>query len=453
MVCINVRAIAKTIGVLSILCSTSGKIASASAFRILQDDSIAMQARIDMIQRAEQTIDLAYFGLNTDEAPVAILELLRQASQRGVKVRIVVDGYRAKIPTGLVRYLKRSGVPIRIYHHRKHLDPTWHNQRIHSKLMVADSTIAIVGSRNLENENFGLGESRNYVDCDAIVAGEVAVQVQSYFDWLWRLPDVKSPAGSIPIRVDLLRFRKRGHSEWHDAWRRADCVHDYQRLLSRSIDRVTCRMGVELYSNCDPLGDAVRGIDIQLLHDCRTDKSNRRFQRHVLRMMDCAEHCVLIESPFPAFHAKTRAAIARARKRGVRVTILTNSLESTTIPSAYAAYQNQKRSFLRQGVQLWEFCGRNTLHAKTMIVDHSTWMLGSYNFDIRSDISNLELAIVSDCPVGAAMLATDIQTRISKSTRIQPGKLILPIGGNPSLSQRSKLLLRRCLVESYRGLL
>ncbi len=449
----NVRTIAKTVAVVLILFSKSGTIANASAFRILQDDSIAMQARVDMIQRAEQTIDLAYYGFNTDEAPIAILELLRQASQRGVKVRVVIDGFRSGIPIGLVQHLKRSGVQIHTYHDGKRLDPRWSNQRIHSKLMVVDSTAAIVGSRNLENEHFGLGETRNFVDCDAIVAGEVAVQVQSYFNWLWRLPDVKSPPDSIPSRIDLLKFLKRGESDWNDAWRRADCSHDYQRLLNQSVQRVTCRMNVELNSDCDPLGEAVRGIDIDLLHDCQTDKSNRRFQRRVLRMMDGANQCILIESPYPAFHLKTRLAISRARKRGVQVTILTNSLESTTVPSAYAAYQNQKRALLRQGVQLWECCGHNTLHAKTMIVDHSTWMLGSYNFDIRSDISNLELAIVSDCPVGATMLATDIQTRIAHSTRIQPGTLILPIGGNPSLYQRSKLLLRRCLVESYRGLL
>lgn len=449
----NVRAIAMTATMLSIMTWVPANVAEASSFRVLDSHSIAMQARIDMIQRAECSIDLAYYGVDTGEVPVAILELLRQASQRGVRVRLVVDGFYSKIPAGLREHLERFGIQIRDYHVNNRLDPTWINQRIHSKLIVVDSTTAIVGSRNLQNEHFGLGEKRNFVDCDALVTGEVAALGQSYFQWLWKLPDVEPTWHGFPICLKMCKIRPTGNSEWNRAWRRARSPQDYQRLLSQSVQRVTCRLGVKLDSDCDLLADSVHGMQIRLLTDCLADKSTGRFQREVVRMIDCAQQCVNIESPYPAFHPRVRSAISRARRRGVHVTILTNSLESTNVLASYAAYQNQKRSLLREGVRLHEFCGKDTLHAKTMVVDQSTWMLGSYNFDSRSDISNLELCIVSDCPVGAAMLTADRQSRLSKSTRIVPNKLRLPIGGNPSLSQRSRLMLQRAVVESYRILL
>jgi putative cardiolipin synthase len=449
----NVRTIATTAAILSVLSLASNRDAEASSFRLLHGNSMAMQARIDLIQRAESSIDLAYYGLDTGEVPVAILELLRQASQRGVRVRLVVDGFYGKMPAGLCKYLERCGIQIRDYHVNNRLDPTWINQRIHSKLLVVDSTIAIIGSRNMQDEHFGLGEDRNYIDCDALISGEVAVQGQSYFRWLWQLPDLEPTRHGIPACLKMCKLRPRGGSDWNKAWRRAKSPRDYQHLLSQSLQRVTCRLDVELNSDVDLLADSIFGLQIRLLTDCKTDKSSGRFQREVVRMMDCANRCVKFESPYPAFHPNVRSAISRARSRGVSVTILTNSLESTNVLGAYAAYQNQKRSLLREGVRLREFCGKDTLHAKTMVVDHSTWMLGSYNFDARSDKSNLELCIVSDCPVGAAMLDSDIQSRVANSTRMMPGKVFLPVGGHPSLSKRSKMILRRVVVESYRGLL
>jgi len=438
---------------LSLSYATVASAAPTSSVRVLSGNSMAMQARIDLIQRAEHTIDLAYYGVNTDEVPIAILELLRQASGRGVKVRLVVDCFRSKLPKGLNAYLKRSGIQIYSYHSGARLNPQWLNQRIHSKLIVADSSIAIVGSRNLEDEHFGLGEKTNFIDCEALVSGEIAYRVQSYFNWLWRLPDTEPIAEESPLRLGVVRLHPKGRSDWNKAWRAADDTQDYRALLNHALQRVTCRLNVELNSGQDLLSDSIYNSNICLLRDCCVDKSERKLQRDIIRIMDSACHCLLIETPYPAFHANIRKAISRARRRGVSVLILTNSLESTNRMGVYAAYQNQKRGLLREGVQLRELCGRDTLHSKTMIVDHKTWMLGSYNFDCRSDLSNLEIAIVSDCPEGAAMLAADMEPRLRNSTLIESGKIIMPVGANPTWCKRPELIMRRCVVEAYRGLL
>jgi phosphatidylserine/phosphatidylglycerophosphate/cardiolipin synthase-like enzyme len=192
---------------------------------------------------------------------------------------------------------------------------------------------------------------------------------------------------------------------------------------------------------------------MSLLHDCRPDKSDDHFQRGIVRMMDHAKCSLLIETPYPAFDPKIRAAISRASRRGVQVTILTNSLNSIDHVSVYAAYQNQKRSLLREGVQLREYCGRHTLHAKTMIIDDSSWMLGSYNFDARSDNLNLELCIVSCDPAGAAALRGNVQKRLAKSTLIASDKILLPVGQNATLLKRARMAILRTVVELYRGLL
>ncbi|QDV45081.1 Major cardiolipin synthase ClsA [Stieleria neptunia] len=427
--------------------------ANASSVRLLDGPHESLQARVDLIQQARQTIDLSYYAIDTDEVPVALLELLRQATLRGVRVRILVDGLKSRLPAKFEQYLSSYGIQLRVYHPPQQGHPRWLNRRLHSKLMVVDSCNAIIGSSNLENEHFGLKQERGFVDCDAIIFGEIAQQTQVYFDWLWATPDVQPAPAKDSLGLDVLSYRPFGRSDWKNAWRDADGPADYQRLLNQALQRVVCECGVGLNPQCDWMAEALHGINIQLLHDCSSDKSEHHVKHRIIQMMDRAKQSMLIESPYPAFDRSIRTAISRARNRGVCVTILTNSLETTDQLNVYAAYQNQKRGLLREGVQLREFVGRDTLHAKTMLIDDCCWMLGSYNFDARSNHLNLELCIVSNDPAGAAWLRSNLQTRLAQSTPVPARNWILSVGQDATASKRARLMMKRSVIELYRGLL
>ncbi len=424
--------------------------AQDNRLRILTDDAEALQARIDLIQRAENSIDVAYYSVDTDQVPVALLELLRQASVRGVRVRILVDGLIFRVPAKFEKYLRRFGVNIRVYHQPHQGNLRWLNRRLHSKLIVVDDSVAIIGSRNLENEYYQFHHDRNFVDCDALVSGDVAKRAKVYFDRLWCTPDVSRAPDHDSLRFDALKYSPTDRTEWNLAWRHAKGPADYQQLLCRSLQQVTSHCNVRLNSNRDWMADSLHGVDVDLLHDCLTDKSKRIVQQRIVQLMDSARRSLLIESPYPAFDRPIRQAISRARSRGVQVTLLTNSLRSTDQVNVYAAYQNQKRGLLKEGVQLREFSSNDILHAKTMIVDNRSCMLGSYNFDGRSDTLNLELCIVSNDPVVTNAVRDSVQTRLAKSTRIAAGRLWLSVGPEGTASKRIRMALKRGVVELYR---
>ncbi|NNE00309.1 MAG: phosphatidylserine/phosphatidylglycerophosphate/cardiolipin synthase family protein [Pirellulaceae bacterium] len=426
-------------------------VAQESRLAVLRDKTEALQVRVDLIQRAEHSIDLAYYAIDTDEVPVAIMELLRRASMRGVRVRMLVDGLKSRVPSKFEHYLRGFGVDVRVYHAPHQGNVRWLNRRLHSKLIVADGAMAVIGSRNLENEYYNMDNKRSFMDCDAFVAGDVAHKAQAYFDWLWNTPDVQPAPDHDSFSMDVINSRPRGRDAWEEAWRDAASPSDFQSLLCLAVKRVVCQTGVQLDSQCDWIGKAEPGIKICLLHDCTSDKSEDRVQRGIVGMIDRARCHLLIESPYPAFDRPVRQAISRARARDVRVTILTNSLNSTDQLNVYAAYQNQKRGLLREGVQLREYCGDDILHAKTMIADNSCWMLGSYNFDARSDNLNLELCLISNDPKGAIQVRNSIQSRLQKSRAIKRGRLLLPVGSGASWHKRVRLIVKRSLVEIYRG--
>jgi putative cardiolipin synthase len=321
--------------------------------------------------------------------------------------------------------------------------------------MVCDGETAIIGSRNLENEHFEFDCEQNYIDCDAIVWGDVARRSQTFFDLLWSASDVKRCQAGGLLEMQFPSGNVFERSDWDQAWRRAAGPADCQRLLQQAVERVACRCSVQLPGDAarDWRDSAIHGSDLRLLHDGRANKSRSSMQDQIIRLVDGARCAVLIESPYPALDRRTRAAISRARKRGVAVTILTNSLDSTNHVCVYAAYQNQKRSLLREGVVLREYCGREILHAKMMIVDDGVCLLGSHNFDARSDYLNLELCIVACDAAAVAAVREHLQNRLSRSTRIDADSWILPVGGDAPLHKRVGLTLQRLVVELYRGLL
>jgi putative cardiolipin synthase len=105
-------------------------------------------------------------------------------------------------------------------------------------------------------------------------------------------------------------------------------------------------------------------------------------------------------------------------KRGVKIQILTNSLEATDVAAVHAGYAKRRKPLLEAGITLYEMqrlspetqqprrAGRplgrsssaSSLHAKTFSVDRARVFIGSFNFDPRSANLNTELGFVIESP-------------------------------------------------------
>jgi putative cardiolipin synthase len=114
---------------------------------------------------------------------------------------------------------------------------------------------------------------------------------------------------------------------------------------------------------------------------------------------------------------------AALAKRGVKVSVLTNSLEATDVAAVHAGYARYRKPMLESGVTMFEMkrrsslatarraltessgSSRSSLHAKTFAIDRSRIFVGSFNFDPRSARLNTELGFVIDSPALARQLA------------------------------------------------
>jgi putative cardiolipin synthase len=79
----------------------------------------------------------------------------------------------------------------------------------------------------------------------------------------------------------------------------------------------------------------------------------------------------------------------------VYVRILTNSLRSADGVLPHAGYLKYRRRLVRAGVDVREYKGPQTFHAKSAVIDGRIALVGSYNVDPRSQNLNTEVMAVA----------------------------------------------------------
>jgi cardiolipin synthase C len=116
-----------------------------------------------------------------------------------------------------------------------------------------------------------------------------------------------------------------------------------------------------------------------------------------------------------------------AANRGVKIKILTNSLDATDVAAVHAGYAKRRKSLLTAGIALFETrrlqgieksedglsgSSDSSLHAKTFAMDGTRVFVGSFNFDPRSAHLNTELGFVIDSPTMAHGIASAFDTEV-----------------------------------------
>ncbi len=341
--------------------------ASADVFRILDDPRDAAQARVDLIQQADREIHALYFLARNDRITLTALALLRDARRRGVgSVRLIVDANFHRIPKGVLAHLTEEGVEIRVYHPLTLRHPSWIFRRMHEKVVVVDGERYIAGGRNLAESYFGLAK-KNYIDRDVYVEGPSAADAARHFENLWSSRHV----ADLDVHVSR-RERRRAAQLLDDAQREMECG-----------GFVTLNTGRDWSEGAEPI-DSVR-----FLHDPVDD--GPRVAVRLADMIEQAKESIIIESPYLVPSKSMRELLEKKLKEGVYVRILTNSLRSSDGVLPHAGYLKYRRFLVRAGVDVREYKGPDTFHAKSAVIDGRIALVGSYNVDPRSQNLNTEV--------------------------------------------------------------
>lgn len=395
--------------------------ARADVFRLLISDYEAAQARVDLIDQAAESIETSYYWIGNDRIGAMFLSRLKAAAERGVRVRLIVDAEHNDVPDEVQAVLMRSGVEIKEYHPLSLHHPRWVNLRMHDKTLIVDGQQLIVGSRNMRNAHFGLAEI-NFVDRDAYLRGQTARQAQRYFECLWASAEV------FPPDLNRRPHQRRKESAL-DLAKLGVCVSgaastcDLARLwIDAGNDVAVCCRPIVFGSGTDWSASCVEESDcIRFVYDpCGKKGHPSGISQQLIDLIDRARCSVVIETPYFLMSARLKRALADALARGVRVKVLTNSLQTTDHRAIAAGFTNQKQCFLLpRGADVWELAGSNHhLHAKSAVIDGSIAFVGSYNFDPRSEYLNTETGVIACDPEIAAWVDASIRQHMQGSYHI-----------------------------------
>lgn len=126
---------------------------------------------IHYINDSKNTIDIAVYSINNDR----IVTALKQAHNRGVKLRILTDKLQASAKSSKAIDLYKYGINIKV--NSKH-------KIEHNKFAIYDTKVASTGSFNWTNS----ATNKNSENCLFLIQDEISVgKYRERFEKLWAL--------------------------------------------------------------------------------------------------------------------------------------------------------------------------------------------------------------------------------------------------------------------------
>jgi cardiolipin synthase C len=393
----------------------------------------AFASRVDLVRTAQRTLDVQYYIWRDDLTGTLLLEALREAADRGVRVRLLLDdnGIPHALDSTLAALDAHPNIEVRLFNPFVVRKPKFIgyltdfsrlNRRMHNKSLTADGIATILGGRNIGDEYFGATDGVVFADLDVLAIGPAATDVAHDFDRYWASAPAW-PAHEIlpaprPGALDALDRAAHAVEDNPAAAAYIATLHektDVRRLLDGTLPLEWAR--TRLVSDDPAKAQGKAGPDSLVLSQLRDILGEPR------RELD------LISPYFVPGEVGTQY-FTRLAAQGVNVRVLTNSLEATDVLPVHAGYARRREALLKGGVELFELrkaagvgaprehapgvfgSSGSSLHAKTFAVDAQRVFVGSLNFDPRSANLNTELGLVIESPVLASRIESAFWTQV-----------------------------------------
>lgn len=297
-------------------------------------------ALLKAIESAQEHIHLQVYILNYDSTGQVVLEALKNAARRRVKVFLVVDGYASQnLPRRVIRELREAGIAFRFFEPFIKSRYFYFGRRLHHKIFVADGRYGLVGGINIADRYNDTDGIPAWLDFALEVEGQAALQLCVLCWKAWKGFPRKmalTPCELSPPRINI-------------------APEDAMKVRLRRNDWVRRK-------------NEISASYVQMF---------RRSQREI---------CLLSSHFLPGKFI--RKMLAEAVSRGVKVTIITAG--TSDIKLAKHAERWLYDWLLRNKIQLYEY-QPSVLHAKLAVCDGEWMTIGSYNVNNISAYASIEL--------------------------------------------------------------
>ncbi|HEX7282794.1 MAG TPA: phospholipase D-like domain-containing protein [Vicinamibacterales bacterium] len=323
----------------------------------------AFPPMLEAIKQSKQRINFETYVFKDEKIGEQFLQALEQAAQRGVVVRMILDPIGSVLSDENQERLKNAGVQVSWFNPLRFWSLEETNYRTHRKTLVVDGEVAFTGGMGVADQWLGNAQSpEHWRDTQFQITGPAVRALEASFYENW----IESGGRSAPA------------------------------LDPEMPSRATGARSVVLWSN--PTAGA---SNVKLLY---------------LLAIGAARKTLDIQSPYITLDESTRWSLAEARKRGVRVRMLSEGEITDAMPVKHASRFGYQE-LLDQGVEIYEY-QPTMMHTKAVMVDGAFSIIGSANFGNRSFELNDELTVAVFDPELAQALIGDFEKDMQASIKL-----------------------------------
>jgi cardiolipin synthase len=351
----NIRTIARVGDSVTATALTGG-----NDIKMLHGGDEAYPYMLAEIAGAQRTIALASYIFRPDRVGEDFISALTAAHQRGVQIRVLVDGIGSGyFSSPVIRHLHGAGIPARRFMHDwRPWQMSFINLRNHKKLMIIDGATAFTGGLNLGIENIWSGRRKRRVnDVHFRLQGPVVGQLTTSF------------------------------------------AQDWHFTTGETLD------GPTWWPPIEPAGSAVaRGIS------SGPDEDIGKIEILLAAAIGQAKRTIRIVTPYFLPDERLRLAIDLAAMRGVRIELVIPE-RSDHIFMDWAVHSHLS-FFPLESIQISLTSGVFD-HSKLLTIDGDWCAIGSINWDVRSLRLNFEFLLESYHQQTIAQIDALIDRKIS----------------------------------------
>jgi len=331
--------------------------------QLLRNGTEYFPAIVSSIQQAKHEVHLQSYIFEADAIGWLVANALIEAAQRGVRVKLLLDGFGSRhMPKAMLTRLESAGVEVMFY--RPKISP-WtlkknRLRRLHRKVVLVDNQTGFLGGINIIDD--------------------------------YNVPDRAPPRIDYAVKINgplvqaLCLITKR-------LWRKLSRLHF--REFQETVDCVACPA-------------LPHGVQASLV--IRDNVLRRRdIEKAYLAAIHGASSHIVIANAYFLPNKTFRDALIEASQRGVKITLLLQGrVEYFYMVATRALYE----LLLKHHIEVYEY-RKSFMHSKVAVIDQHWATVGSSNIDPFSLLLALEANVVVQDADFAQSILSDLQITIA----------------------------------------
>ena len=325
-----------------------------------------------IILESKSEIHIQTYIFDYDSTGKKIIEALKIAASRNVKINILIDGFGSlSFPTEIINELSKIGIELRVFSPFFSANSLYIGRRLHHKIIVSDAKTALIGGINIAEKYHGTEKTPPWLDY------AVGINDENIAEALQKL---------------------------------CRDIYFKNRIIRRK----------EIKSVFDK-GEV---NNISVLQNDWLKRKNEIFKTYINKISTAEKEIVIVSSYFLPGKKLIRT-LKKASQKGVKIKLILSGISD--VPMARRASCHLYSKLLRFNIELYEW-KKSVLHGKIAVIDTNWTTIGSFNLNNLSSFASIEMNVAIDSVSFATDYLAHLNEIMAQCDSITPETLKLTHG-------------------------